>query len=397
MKELMVVAIGGNSIIKDNASQSIEHQAQAVKAVAESVLEMLASDYDIVLTHGNGPQVGLDLRRAEIAHEREGLPLTPLANCVADTQGGIGYLIQQALNNRLAARGEQKAVTVVTQVEVDKNDPALLTLPNLLVRSSPRRSATSCSRHTRTGILSRIQAVATVAWWPHRRSRIVCRGDAIKTLTQKGFVVIGAGGGGIPVIRSEQGDYQSVDAVIDKDLSTALLAREIGADVLAITTGVEKVCINFGKPNQQALDTVSVAQMTRYREEGHFPAGSMLPKIVASLEFLHHGGRRVIITSPDSLPAALRGKPAPILLMKEDKMSENKSRREFISHSGKMVTACALFGATGSVAYAADSAKPTCETGKPMSITAKHYYLDNVLLEAGLTSTAAWRRAPAPS
>ena len=124
MKELMVVAIGGNSIIKDNASQSVEHQAQAVKAVAESVLEMLASDYDIVLTHGNGPQVGLDLRRAEIAHEREGLPLTPLANCVADTQGGIGYLIQQALNNRLAARGEQKAVTVVTQVEVDKNDPA---------------------------------------------------------------------------------------------------------------------------------------------------------------------------------------------------------------------------------------------------------------------------------
>lgn len=122
MKELMVVAIGGNSIIKDNASQSIEHQAQAVKAVAESVLEMLASDYDIVLTHGNGPQVGLDLRRAEIAHEREGLPLTPLANCVADTCGGIGYLIQQALNNRLAARGEQKAVTVVTQVEVDKND-----------------------------------------------------------------------------------------------------------------------------------------------------------------------------------------------------------------------------------------------------------------------------------
>ena len=123
MKELMVVAIGGNSIIKDNASQSVEHQAQAVKAVAESVLEMLASDYDIVLTHGNGPQVGLDLRRAEIAHEREGLPLTPLANCVADTQGGIGYLIQQALNNRLSARGEQKAVTVVTQVEVDKNDP----------------------------------------------------------------------------------------------------------------------------------------------------------------------------------------------------------------------------------------------------------------------------------
>ena len=135
----------------------------------------------------------------------------------------------------------------------------------------------------------------------------IVEADAIKTLTQKGFVVIGAGGGGIPVIRSEQGDYQSVDAVIDKDLSTALLAREIHADVLVITTGVEKVCINFGKPDQQALDTVNVAQMKRYVAEGHFPAGSMLPKIVASLEFLHHGGRRVIITSPDSLPAALRG------------------------------------------------------------------------------------------
>ncbi len=122
MKELVVVAIGGNSIIKDNASQSVEYQSEAVKKVAESVLEMLASDFDIVLTHGNGPQVGLDLRRAEIAHERKGLPLTPLANCVADTQGGIGYLIQQALNNLLSQRGEQKAVTVVTQVEVDAAD-----------------------------------------------------------------------------------------------------------------------------------------------------------------------------------------------------------------------------------------------------------------------------------
>lgn len=168
MKELMVVAIGGNSIIKDNASQSIEHQAQAVKAVAESVLEMLASDYDIVLTHGNGPQVGLDLRRAEIAHEREGLPLTPLANCVADTQGGIGYLIQQALNNRLAARGEQKAVTVVTQVEVDKNDPGSRTPRSRSARSSARRSATNCSARIRTGTLLRIRAGDIVAWWPPR-------------------------------------------------------------------------------------------------------------------------------------------------------------------------------------------------------------------------------------
>lgn len=162
MKELVVVAIGGNSIIKDNASQSIEHRAEAVKAVADTVLEMLASDYNIVLTHGNGPQVGLDLRRAEIAHEREGLPLTPLANCVADTQGGIGYLIQQALNNRLARRGEQRAVTVVTQVEVDKTIRASLIRPSPLERSLAKCSVMNCSGSIRAGALLRIRGAATV-------------------------------------------------------------------------------------------------------------------------------------------------------------------------------------------------------------------------------------------
>lgn len=193
MKELMVVAIGGNSIIKDNASQSIEHQAQAVKAVAESVLEMLASDYDIVLTHGNGPQVGLDLRRAEIAHEREGLPLTPLANCVADTRGGIGYLIQQALNNRLAARGEQKAVTVVTQVEVDKNDPGFThpTKPIGAFFSEAQRDELQLAHPDWHFVEDSGRGYRRVVASPQPR-RIV-EADAIKALTQKGFVVIGAG------------------------------------------------------------------------------------------------------------------------------------------------------------------------------------------------------------
>ncbi|MFB5078980.1 carbamate kinase family protein [Raoultella sp. C349492] len=307
MKELVVVAIGGNSIIKDNASQSIEHQAEAVKAVADTVLEMLASDYNIVLTHGNGPQVGLDLRRAEIAHEREGLPLTPLANCVADTQGGIGYLIQQALNNRLAHRGEQKAVTIVTQVEVDKNDPGFAhpTKPIGAFFSAAQRDELQRAHPDWRFVEDAGRGYRRVVASPEPK-RIV-EAEAIKTLTRQGFLVIGAGGGGIPVVRGEQGDYQSVDAVIDKDLSTALLAREIHADVLVITTGVEKVCIYFGKANQQALGTVTVGEMTRYMQEGHFPAGSMLPKIVASLAFLKHGGSRVIITTPERLPAALRG------------------------------------------------------------------------------------------
>ncbi|WP_159868810.1 MULTISPECIES: carbamate kinase family protein [unclassified Raoultella] len=307
MKELVVVAIGGNSIIKDNASQSVEHQAEAVRAVADTVLEMLASDYNIVLTHGNGPQVGLDLRRAEIAHEHEGLPLTPLANCVADTQGGIGYLIQQALNNRLAHRGEQKAVTVVTQVEVDKNDPGFThpTKPIGAFFSAAQRDALQLAHPDWRFVEDAGRGYRRVVASPEPK-RIV-EAEAIKTLTRQGFLVIGAGGGGIPVVRSAGGDYQSVDAVIDKDLSTALLAREIDADVLVITTGVEKVCIHFGKANQQALGTVTLGEMTRYMQEGHFPAGSMLPKIVASLAFLAHGGSRVIITTPERLPAALRG------------------------------------------------------------------------------------------
>lgn len=319
MKELVVVAIGGNSIIKDNASQSIEHQTEAVKAVAETVLEMLASDYDIVLTHGNGPQVGLDLRRAEIAHEREGLPLTPLANCVADTQGGIGYLIQQALNNRLAKYGQKKAVTVVTQVEVDKNDPGFAH------PSKPIGAFFSAAERDELQRLNPGWRFVEDSGRGYRRvvaspepQRIV-EAEAIKALTQQGFVVIGAGGGGIPVVRSEQGDYQSVDAVIDKDLSTALLAREIHADILVITTGVEKVCIHFGKPQQQALDCVDIPTMTRYMQEGHFPPGSMLPKIVASLAFLQHGGKRVIITTPECLSAALRGETGTHIIHSERK------------------------------------------------------------------------------
>lgn len=267
MKELVVVAIGGNSIIKDNASQSIEHQAEAVKAVADMVLEMLASDYDIVLTHGNGPQVGLDLRRAEIAHEREGLPLTPLANCVADTQGGIGYLIQQALNNRLARHGEKKAVTVVTQVEVDKNDPGFAhpTKPIGAFFSESQRDKLQKANPDWCFVEDAGRGYRRVVASPEPK-RIV-EAPAIKALIQQGFVVIGAGGGGIPVVRTEAGDYQSVDAVIDKDLSTALLAREIHADILVITTDVEKVCIHFGKPQQQALDRVDIATMTRYMHE----------------------------------------------------------------------------------------------------------------------------------
>lgn len=307
MKELVVVAIGGNGIIKDNNSQSIAAQEKAVQEVAQHVCDMLEGNYNIVLTHGNGPQVGLDLRRAEIAHSVEGLPLTPLANCVADTQGGIGYLVQQALTNVLAKRHHRQAVTVITQVEVDKNDPKF---------SAPTKPIGAFFTEEQTEELKQAnpdwhfiedsgRGYRRVVASPEPK-RIV-ESSAIRTLTENDYVVVAVGGGGIPVISNGNGGYQSVDAVIDKDLSTTLLAKELQADILIITTGVEKVCIHFGKPEQRALGEINTTDMQRYMEEGHFPAGSMLPKIEASLSFLAHGGKRVIITTPEKLPEALRG------------------------------------------------------------------------------------------
>ncbi|ELZ5940449.1 carbamate kinase family protein [Providencia vermicola] len=307
MKELVVVAIGGNSIIKDNNSQSIDSQEKAVQEVATHICDMLEGNYNIVLTHGNGPQVGLDLRRAEIAHTVEGLPLTPLANCVADTQGGIGYLIQQALTNALVTRHNRQAVTVVTQVEVDKNDPNFQspTKPIGAFFSAEQAEKLQQANPDWHFVEDSGRGYRRVVASPEPKS--VVESAAIRTLTENDYVVIAAGGGGIPVVKNGHGGFQSVDAVIDKDLSTTLLAKELQADILIITTGVEKVCIYFGTPEQKELGETTTTAMQRYMREGHFPAGSMLPKIEASLSFLANGGKRVIITSPEKLPQALRG------------------------------------------------------------------------------------------
>ncbi|OAT48883.1 carbamate kinase [Proteus hauseri ATCC 700826] len=307
MKELVVVAIGGNSIIKDNASQSIAHQEQAVQEVATHISDMIADGYNIVLTHGNGPQVGLDLRRAEIAHVQEGLPLTPLANCVADTQGGIGYLVQQALTNKLRHQQGKQAVTIITQVEVDKADTHFLSPTKPIGAFFSQQDAEQLKQENPSWhfVEDSGRGYRRVVASPIPQH--VVESGAIRVLSDSGYVVIAVGGGGIPVIKDPDGSYHSVDAVIDKDLSSTLLAKELHADILIITTGVEKVCIHFGKPEQQALGETTVAEMTHYMHEGHFPAGSMLPKIEASLSFLAAGGKRVIITTPEKLAMALRG------------------------------------------------------------------------------------------
>ena len=308
MKELVVVAIGGNSIIKDNNSQSITAQENAVQEIALHVSDMLGGNYNIVLTHGNGPQVGLNLRRSEIAHDVEGLPLTPLANCVADTQGGIGYLVQQAITNTIEKHHNRRAITVVTRVVVDKNDTNFKSPAKPVGAFFTQKQADSLKQDNPDWhfVEDSGRGYRRVVASPEPKH--IIETPAIRTLTEQGYIVIAAGGGGIPVVDNENGGYQSIDAVIDKDLSTALLAEELNADILIITTGVEKVCINFGKPEQKALGETLTTDMRSYMEEGHFPAGSMLPKIEASLSFIANGGKRVIITTPEKLSEALSGK-----------------------------------------------------------------------------------------
>ncbi|WP_093319686.1 carbamate kinase [Thorsellia anophelis] len=310
MKETVVVAIGGNSIITDNDSQSISHQLSAIKLMVKPIADIIEEGYNVVLTHGNGPQVGLELQRSEIANQHNQVPLMPLVNCVANTQGGIGYLIQQCLQNELRSRKVQRnVVTVLTQVEVDSADPSFkkpskpigsffsLEEKNTLQQENPTWSFVEDSGRGYRRVV------------PSPTPMNIVELNTIMQLIENQNVVIAIGGGGIPVVSTIENEVSllsGVDAVIDKDLSTELLARTLNADILLITTGVENVAVNFGKPTQKSLGEVTVNEIEEYKKEGHFPAGSMLPKIDAALSFVRSGGQRAIITLPEKLLPALR-------------------------------------------------------------------------------------------
>jgi carbamate kinase len=304
-KKIAVVAVGGNSLIKDKAHKTIPDQYDAANESMRHIVEMVEADWDVVITHGNGPQVGFILRRAEIAlHE---LHPVPLDYCGADTQGAIGYMFQRALYNEFRRRGLSKqASTVVTQVLVDRNDPAFVS-PSKPIGSFMEEGMANQRREDDGW------AVVEDAGRGWRRVvpspfpiRIIER-DAIKELLDEGFVVIGVGGGGIPVIEDENGDLLGVEAVIDKDFASALLATSIDADLLLISTAVEKVALNFNKPDQQWLDNVTLTEAKEYLQEGHFAPGSMKPKMEAIIGFLERGGKEALITDPSNIGRALAG------------------------------------------------------------------------------------------
>jgi carbamate kinase len=307
-RKLAVVAIGGNSLIKDPRHQSVEDQEDSLRETARYLADMIAAGWDLVIGHGNGPQVGFILRRSEIAHKTEGMHEVPLDVCVADTQGAIGYELQQALQNELFHRNIRKnTATIVTQVLVDPADPAFRSPTKPI--GGFMEAGEAADRRNRMGWT--VVEDAGRGWRrvvASPRPREIVELDSIKAVAGIGVVVIAVGGGGIPVVDTGGGEYRGVAAVVDKDFAGSLLARELKADLFLIATAVEKVALDFGKPTQKWIDSMSLAEARRYLSEGkHFSEGSMAPKIRAVIEFLEAGGKQALITSPECIGRALRG------------------------------------------------------------------------------------------
>jgi carbamate kinase len=303
-----VVAIGGNSLIKDENHKSVEDQYLAAKETCFHIADMIEAGWDVAIGHGNGPQVGFILRRSEIAAKAEGMHEVPLDVCGADSQGAIGYALQQNLQNELYRRGIKKSVvTVVTQVLVDKNDAAFKN-PSKPIGSFMDQSE---AKRREQDLHWNVVEDAGRGWRRVVASPIpkeVVELEAVQTLINAGAIVVTVGGGGIPVIDAGNHSYQGIAAVIDKDYASSLLARLIQADLFLISTAVEKVALNFGKPDQKWLDRITLSEAKKYLAEGtHFAKGSMAPKIQAIIWYLENGGKQALITSPENIGRALKG------------------------------------------------------------------------------------------
>jgi carbamate kinase len=307
-RKLAVVAIGGNSLIKDEAHKTVDDQYQAARETTVHIADMIAAGWEVAIGHGNGPQVGFILRRSEIAARVEGMHEIPLEVCGADSQGAIGYALQQALQNELLRRGIKKPVaTIVTQVAVDADDEAFRK-PSKPIGSF--MEVTEARRREQEMGWS-VKEDAGRGWRRVVASPLpqeVVELEAVKALLETGTVVITVGGGGVPVIRQPDGILKGVAAVIDKDYASSLLARLLKAELFVISTAVEKVALYFGKPEQKWLDKMTLAEAKNYLAEGvHFAKGSMAPKIQAVIWYLENGGGQALVTNPENIGRALRG------------------------------------------------------------------------------------------
>jgi carbamate kinase len=314
-KKVAVVAVGGNSLIKDPKRVTVEDQEQALVETAQHITDMIEAGWDVAIGHGNGPQVGYILRRSEIAAKAEGMHEVPLDVCGADSQGAIGYEFQQALQNEFHKRGIKKNVcTVITQTLVDRNDPAFKNPSKPIGGFMDEAEAKRREKEMGWSVVED----AGRGWRrvvPSPLPKEIVELDSVQTLIQAGVTVITVGGGGIPVVDDGQGAYSGTAAVIDKDFASSLLARLVHADLFLIATAVEKVAINFGKPDQKWLDKISLAEAKQYLAEGtHFAKGSMAPKIQAVIWYLENGGKEALITNPENIGRALKGETGTRIL-----------------------------------------------------------------------------------
>jgi len=302
MKKTAVVALGGNALLRGNEIGTIQQQEKNTYDTCINLLKLLKEDYNLVITHGNGPQVGNIMLRNEAGYNNYKIPKMPLDICVADSQGGIGYMIERQIINILKDHKIRKnVVTLVTQVLVDRDDPAF---------ENPTKPVGAFYLKEEADLLRRVNNFVfkedpRKRGWrrvvPSPQPIDVLNNKVIKDLVKKGNIVIASGGGGVPVYRGEDKHYYGVEAVIDKDHASALLAKEIGADAFFILTDVPKVFLRFNKPDQKALDVLTVDEAQKYYDEGEFAAGSMGPKILAAIKFVNGGGKESVITESTML------------------------------------------------------------------------------------------------
>ncbi len=300
-----VVALGGNAISK-SGREDIYQQFSNTRKCLDSIVRLVQDGYNIAITHGNGPQVGNALLRVERTMEE--IPALPLGVIVADTEGSMGYMIEQSLQNRLMKEKLNRSVaTIITQVIVDKDDPSIENPSKFIGPFYSKEQVELLAERFGWTIKEDIgRGYRRVV--PSPKPQSILNKDLIKKLVFEGIIVIAAGGGGIPVYIEKDGFYEGVDAVIDKDLAAAVLARDIGAESLLILTSIGKVALNYKKSNQVYLDILTTNEAKKYLKDGHFPPGSMGPKIEASISFIESGGNEVIITSLESAQEALSGR-----------------------------------------------------------------------------------------
>lgn len=305
MKRTVIISIGGNTLIRGSEKGTIEEQFEHTNAAIAHIIKIIENGYKVIITHGNGPIVGNILIRNEAA--KNIIPPMPLYICNADSEGGIGFMIQQTLYNQLKKKGiKRDVVTVVTQVVVDKNDPAFSNPTKPIGPFYTKEDADILKKEKGWAMMedSRRGCRRVV---PSPRPLRIIESDVINKIVDKDVIVIAAGGGGVPVVELQNGDLTGVDAVIDKDLATSLLAKNIGAELFINLTQIDKVYINFGKAAQTGLNKLSVSHARKYLAQGEFASGSMGPKIEAAIEFLEAGGKEVIITTPELIEKAMEG------------------------------------------------------------------------------------------